>query len=142
MSILEIQQELTAGSASKGRKKTLSNQVLRLMTMAPKEIAEFATRKPEDPRNQLEPTQNPILDTAQASHPERSWAQVTKNGAHSGSPLVPKTSSPSPADHYHQDRQAAPQRRCRLDDSQMWIIRFVNGPPPKRDASRTRRCGH
>jgi hypothetical protein len=133
MSILEIQQELMSGSASKNRKRNLSNQVSRLMTMAPKEIAEFAARNPEDPGTQPELTLNPISSTAQPSHPEQSWAQVAKNGAHSGSPLVPKVTPPPPTNHYHRDQQTAPQRRRRLDDSQMWIIRFINGAPPNDD---------
>ena len=57
MSIIEIQQELSSGTAGKSRKKTLTSH---LMTMAPKEIAEFASRKTDGKPTDL--SLNPQFD--------------------------------------------------------------------------------
>ena len=118
----------------------------KLMTMAPKEIAEFASHKTDGKHTDLPP--NPPFDqvnwdttdvatdqyedpnsppkTTQIATPtvplqgqaEQSWAQVTRNGSHSKNSSPPKNTT------------APPQKRQRVDDSQMWIMRFTGGAPP------------
>ena len=153
MSIIEIQQELGSGTTGKNRTKTLTSQLTKLMTMAPKEIAEFASRKTDGRPTDLSPnlpfdqanwdTMDVTTDqfedlnsppkTARIAPPavppqgqaEQSWAQVTRNGSHSKNPSPPKNTTLLP-----QAQSPPPQKRRRVDDSQMWIMRFTSGAPP------------
>lgn len=133
MSIIEIQQELSSGTAGKSRKKTLTSHLTKLMTMAPKGIAEFASRKTD--RKPTDLSLNPQFDQANwdtvdvatdqfeelisppktariapptvplQSQAEQSWAQVARNGSHSKNPSPKNNTLPPQA-------QSPPPQKC------------------------------